>query len=358
MKIIAAHLLNDYSGSPKVLMQLIKGWRENGYAIDLYTSAEGDGFLSKIKDINYRFFSYKWNQNKIVRLINLCLSQLELFLKIFFNSKKGDLIYVNTVLPFGAAIAGKLKRIRVIYHIPETSVKPEILKWFLFKAVSWCADDIIFVSNYLASTQHLKGKKIHILHNAIENSFKTTADTNKTLKNEVNHILMISSLKEYKGVFEFVKIARNIPECEFTMVLNASKPEIHEFFKNIYLPQNLILVDRQSNVHPYYASADLVLNLSDKKRWVETFGLTVLEGMAYGNPAIVPTLGGVTELVDNGKNGFLIDGKNTSKIIQTIRTIKSNTDFYQTLRKNAYSTIQKFQETTFLQKNINIINYK
>lgn len=63
------------------------------------------------------------------------------------------------------------------------------------------------------------------------------------------------------------------------------------------------------NTHPFYQEASIILNLSDVNLWVETFGLTILEGMAYQLPAIVPPVGGVIELVEENKNGFLIDSK-------------------------------------------------
>jgi len=37
---------------------------------------------------------------------------------------------------------------------------------------------------------------------------------------------------------------------------------------------------------------------------VETFGLTILEGMTYKLPAIVPPVGGVIELVEENKMVF------------------------------------------------------
>ena len=45
---------------------------------------------------------------------------------------------------------------------------------------------------------------------------------------------------------------------------------------------NLQIVSRQNDVAPFYNEASIVLNLSDKRRFVETFGLTALEAMSAG----------------------------------------------------------------------------
>ena len=56
---------------------------------------------------------------------------------------------------------------------------------------------------------------------------------------------------------------------------------------------NLQILSRQEDVTSFYNKATIVLNLSDKHRFVETFGLTALEAMSAGLPVIVPTEGGI-----------------------------------------------------------------
>jgi glycosyltransferase involved in cell wall biosynthesis len=42
------------------------------------------------------------------------------------------------------------------------------------------------------------------------------------------------------------------------------------------------------------------VNLSDKTQFIETFGMTALETMAAGLPVIVPTEGGIAEMLRDG----------------------------------------------------------
>ena len=101
-------------------------------------------------------------------------------------------------------------------------------------------------------------------------------------------------------------------------MVNANQSDIDEYFKNEVLPLNLIVYPTQKETHQFYQEASLLLNLSDVNLWVETFGLTILEGMAYGLPAIVPPVGGVVELIEEGKNGYLIDSKNIELVSEKI----------------------------------------
>mgnify|MGYP001085283671 CR=1 FL=1 len=358
MKVIAAHLLNDYSGSPKVLMQLLKGWTKNHIQVELYTCEGRKGFLSDIENVNYQYFKYTWAKNPFRRLLNLVISQIILAIKIWKTSSREDIIYVNTVLPFGAALAGRIKGCRVIYHLHETSVKPAILKMFLFGIAKWAAKDIVYVSNYLASTEPFEGKRIHILHNAIENEFIAKANQLKEEKLGLENILMVCSLKSYKGVYEFIDLAHSLSDYSFRLVLNAQHEEISSFFNATSIPENVTIYDSQTDLHPFYKWADLVLNLSRPEEWIETFGLTILEGMAYGNPAIVPPVGGVTELIENEKNGYRITGRDTESLVHTIQQMSTDSRLYQSLREHTVEVLKNFKEDYFINQNIQILNTK
>jgi glycosyltransferase involved in cell wall biosynthesis len=349
MRIVATHLLNDYSGSPKVLMQLLIGFNKNNIETHLFTSNNKDGFLSKINHVNYHFFTYRFSKNKFFRLFFYFVSQLILFFKLAFFLKKTDIVYINTVLPFGAALIAKLKGCRVIYHIHETSVKPKLLKLFLFGIVKFSANEVIYVSHFLAHQEP---------YNVLEKSFVDKAKNKFTKLKTEKIVLMVCSLKKYKGVNEFVSLSRANPLFIFKLVVNASQSEIDSYFKNEKLPSNLFIYPKQINIHFFYEEASILINLSDVQLWLETFGLTVLEGMAYGLPAIVPPMGGVVELVSHGKNGFLVDSKDISTLTIKINELFSNDNLYQYMSKNALEKSTYFGEDYFENESLHLISKK
>ena len=80
------------------------------------------------------------------------------------------------------------------------------------------------------------------------------------------------------------------------------------------MTDNLQIYARQMDVSTFYDTATLVLNLSDKSRFIEPFGMTALAEMTAGLLGIVTTVGGIAEMVDDGKNGYKIDVKKKKKI--------------------------------------------
>jgi L-malate glycosyltransferase len=354
MRVFAVHLLNDYSGSPKVLQQLVKGWQKNNINVTIFTCSGRDGFLSKLP-VRYKFFWYKWSANQYLRLMNFMISQFLLFIKVLAAAKKTDIVYVNTVLPFGAALAGKIKGCKIIYHIHETTVNPKLLKLFLFAVIKRCADQIIYVSKFLSEQEKIPGVSSIVILNAIEDSFHSFA---KHVEQEIRvpkNVLMVASLKLYKGVFEFVKLASMNPHFNFRLVVNASEIDIKHFFHNTLMPANLVVYPTQVDTHRFYRWADIVLNLSKPDAWVETFGLTILEGMAYGLPAIVPPVGGVVELVEENVNGFYVDSRDVFTLSEKLNSILNNPVLYLNMRQSAFSKLIQFEESVFIEKSMALL---
>lgn len=110
----------------------------------------------------------------------------------------------------------------------------------------------------------------------------------------------------------------------------------------IEVPSNLTIWDRQKNVLPFYERASLVLNLSNKELFIETFGMTVLEAMTAGLPVIVPTVGGVADLVDDGVNGYKIDVQQLEDIKMRIISILTDDEIYASLSRNAIALSKKY----------------
>jgi glycosyltransferase involved in cell wall biosynthesis len=115
--------------------------------------------------------------------------------------------------------------------------------------------------------------------------------------------------------------------------------------KNITPTSNLTIYPRQEDVTPFYNRASLVLNLTNRTQAIETFGLTALEAMAAGLPVIVPTVGGIAEMVTDGENGFKIDSMDCTEIEKCVGNILHNKDFFVHLSRNALEKSRLYYST-------------
>ncbi len=348
-RVIAVHLLNDFSGSPFVLRQSLEVLLQHGYDVNVFTATpSGKGFLNDINNVKSYDIFYSWNKNKLVTLIFFLYSQLSLFFRLIFFLKKQDVVYVNSMLPFGAALAGWVRGCSVIYHIHEVSVKPVLLRNFLLKVANLTACRGIFVSKDVCQRTAFS-KPASVVYNTLPAEFITEAIQHSYKKDNPFTVAMICSLKKYKGVMEFVACASRLPMYRFTLVLNASKEAINNFFKNEKLPVNLDIFPAQKDVHPFYKNADVVVNLSLPDQWIETFGMTILEAMYYKKPVIIPNVGGITELVTDEKEGYVVNPKDIQEVCDQIQLMATCPSLYQKLSVNAFAKARQFTPHVFQQ---------
>ena len=339
-----------------MLSLIIKGLLIRGYQIDLYTSLNRSGFLSNIEGVRSHCIYYEFSNNKIKTILFFIYAQIASFFSVFrYCFKKDVTVYLNTIYPFGAAIGAAVTGKTVIYHIHEKPVKQSIISSFAMFIQAKSARKSIFVSRYLYDNSSLNSHRKELVYNALSPEFTFRAEKFTRIGLPGN-ILMICSLRIYKGVFEFVEIATCLSKYKFTLVVNGTDDEIVSFFKGVALPENLEIFSSKSDVHPYYEKAYLVLNLSIPTLWVETFGLTVLEAMTYGIPVIVPEVGGISELVDNGVEGFRVDARNKELLISKIRQLCSDKKEYMQFSANAKTKAAAFSYPEFIERIEKVIN--
>ena len=123
-KIICFHLLNDYSGSPKILNLILKGLCMKGYEINLVTSRNA-GILDELnscKHIKIYRYRYLFSNNPLLTILRYLYVQLYTFFFSFrYIFHKDVIFYINTLLPIGPALAGRLMGKKVVFHYHENA---------------------------------------------------------------------------------------------------------------------------------------------------------------------------------------------------------------------------------------------
>lgn len=366
--LVCFHLFNDFSGSPKVLRMVLGGllesaerrvesgeWRVESekWRVEIVTS-KGDGALSDLdgrKGVRMHRYAYRFSDNGVVTMLRYSWVQLYVFLLSFrYLLSRETVFYINTILPVGAALAGRLMGKRVVYHYHEDAGTKGVFYRLLARAMQGLASEIVCVSEYQRS--FLKREKgVYVVPNAAPEAFTARLSPNPQEAFGRKRVLMLGSLKRYKGTKEFVELAGRMKNYTFELVLNETQENIDAYWKESGMtqPVNLTVHARQKDVAPFYNRASVVLNLSNKELFVETFGLTAIEAMSAGLPVIVPTVGGIAEIVEDGVNGYRIDVQELGQIEYTIQNILTNKDLYLKLSEGAWLCSQKYSEQAMIE---------
>ncbi|MFN8154946.1 MAG: glycosyltransferase family 4 protein [Bacteroidia bacterium] len=346
--IVAVHLLNDFSGSPLVFSQALRALQKEGHEVIIHTSRWKEGFLNKVP-ARFVGFPYRFYSNTLMRLTAFLFSQVYLFFQLLHYRKTDAVIYVNTMLPFGAALAGAVMGKKVVYHLHESYIRPAALKGFLRFIAAKTADKILYVSGYLEREERINGVDGTVVYNAVSDEFihQAAAHQYSQQPEKTFMVLMVCSLKDYKGIPEFLRLAARHPQLKFEMVINATDTDIRQYFSKHTVPQNFVWHPVQRNLDTFYRRASLVVNLTNPDQCIETFGMTILEAMCYGIPVIAPPVGGPTELVQEQQNGFTIDVRDEATLDFRLQYLAENPEFMEQLSEGARKTAERFTAGQF-----------
>ncbi|MES1192559.1 MAG: glycosyltransferase [Steroidobacter sp.] len=350
LEVIFVHLLNDESGSARVLRDLIES---PCFATtdNLLVTNQSSGFLSGIA-VRYCRIFYEYRKSKIITAVFLMLAQIQLFIIVTFRilmrkvSGKRTIVVINTLLPIGAAISAKLFSNYTIYYVHETSIRPLWYKRVLRNVVERCADEVIFVSNYLQSVECFPKLRSHVIHNGLRGDFDAMPVIDKTKKFSNGIVVFVGSLKGYKGIYQLMEIARVCPDIRFAAIFNCSHTELSQFRSRVKFPDNLEVIVRPKDILRYFRDSLIVLNLSIPDKWIETFGLTLLEGMSYGCAVVAPPVGGHLDFV-GAEHGLIIDSRNTVAIVEFLKAIRSSFNMWESFSDAAVKTAEKYSSAAF-----------
>ena len=89
-------------------------------------------------------------------------------------------------------------------------------------------------------------------------------------------------------------------------------------------------------INDFYLRADVYVAPSV---WNEPLGIVILESMVHKTPVIVTRKGGVSTIVKDGVNGFLVSPKSPNEIAKKVNLLIENEKLRYKMGENAYRTV-------------------
>lgn len=323
---------NNYSGSCRVLLTTIQDqYAEWDYKV---VTTGKEGFLSQVPANRFREIKYPMFFGKIIHGPSYIVYCIKLFLFSLYYGVSYRHFYVNTIMPFPAVLAGRMLGCEITYHVHEKFIHPDkrekIAEWFLMHVKA----KRIYVSKYLKESYNDNSLDAVVIYNKLSKEFLKGVVFVPIEERRRNTIILVTALpSKEKGVDLFYELAEKCQDKKFLLITGKPVKDVEYFLGGNNLP-NLFIYQGGNNVGKYFQQSDLLINMSNPLLFKETFGMTILEGMAYGLPAIVPNAGGPVELVEEGYNGYKVDVTDIENVRLLIEEIL-NPDNYERFCSNA-----------------------
>lgn len=141
------------------------------------------------------------------------------------------------------------------------------------------------------------------IHHGLD--FSTTPSGSRT----GDYLLLVGRLTTEKGVAEAIELATRTRR-RLVIAAKAHQPDEKALFESVVQPAiDAGVVDWRGEVDGLTRDKLMVGALSTVMlgAWPEPFGLVAIESMATGTPVIGRRAGGLTETVDHGVTGYLVD---------------------------------------------------
>lgn len=188
------------------------------------------------------------------------------------------------------------------------------------KEMSKYVDVVVGISKYILN-KHLSfgyfpNAKSEVIYNSvplIENN------TKKDNKEKIISFGYVGSLSPSKGIEFLLEKYQGLklPNTELLIFGKGINREYEQNLKSKYEQENIIFKGFMKP-EQIYSQIDILIVPS---LWNEPFGRIVPEANSYNIPVLVSNMGGLSELVTNGKNGYIFELNNNGDFEEKMRLI-------------------------------------
>ncbi len=323
---------------------------------------------------------------RILRNQNLLIRWLKTIILIILNGRNAECIFVNG-LPMESYIANIFLRKKIVrkivgdwawergrnkgliedsfdeFQLNSHNLHLEIAKfsrgWTATKA-----DIVITPSRHLSNVVKnwgVKADKLKVIYNG------TRITNNEFSKSNSNIIKLITvgrlaPWKNVNTIIEAVNLLKN-QDLKINLIIVGSGPEDLDLKKqvnNLNLTNEVIFTGQKkySDLKEYYKSADIYIQASG----YEGLPHVLLEAINFDLAIISTPIGGTNEILQDGKNGFILDLEkgikpNSENLKNIILEVVNNKKLTEEKKVNAKKLLNsKFDESKNLYEYLEILN--
>jgi len=341
-----------------IIDTLRSGGRERRFIELLHYLNEKPGYKMQVvvltDEIHYDYI-YDLNIEIIVLTRKWIKKDPFLFTRILKIARESapDIIHSWGIMATIYAIPAKLALKRPLIASLISNAQMRFKYWSInnifFRLSYYFSDKILSNSKAGLSAYGINSPKSHVVYNGVRlDRFNEEFDVLK-IRNEIGiktrfAVIMVASFLPGKDYDFFLDVAKKVDTLtsEVTFIAIGDGASFNNIKRRITTESitNILLLGQQKNVEKFVAVCDIGVLFTNTKYHSEGISNSILEYMALGKPVITTDiLGGSSEIIENGKSGFIIN-KDIDKVSYKINRLINNEELRRSLGTNGKKIIE------------------
>ena len=321
---------DDVGGADLCFYDLISEVNKKSNYIPLVLLSKNTKIVKKYEKERLQIFLGRFYRPQLSRgflsniLIPIKLTLSFIYFCRVFRIHKPDLVHVNDLYDFVPAIAAKLLKIKVIYHI-RMFRKSKIENFFFKKIIDYSSSMSFSVSHSVKNFYFQNSRNLNHFPKVIHDWPRDPkSQLNKDLPDEFNtkkiNVVMIGRIEVWKGQHIFLKAIQEInkslkEEVDFFIIGGLVKGRKNEKYGKMIIELSEKLgvnyLGYKEDIFKWLVNADISVHSSIEP---DPFPGTVLESLLSETATIASNGGGVSEMIDMNKNGILFEPGNYKEL--------------------------------------------
>jgi len=362
---------SEMGGAQRFLYNFLSNIQDH-HEIMVATGSDGGNELAeKLKTINIAVMTLKFLKREIspVNDIRACFE----IKNLIEDFQPNDLFLLSSKAGFIGSLVSRFKiqnsKFKILYRIggwsfndPGPSWKKNLWKRLERLSAGW--KDIIIVNNRhdLDQAEKLKIKpreKLILIHNGVDTykmGFLSKEEARMKLFEKISRysgnlpagrqeffqaktiVGTIANFYPAKGLEVLIEVAEHFKHNGVVFLIigdGPERPRIEAMIKERDLEHSVFLLGQMPDAKKYLPAFDMFVLPSLK----EGFPWVLIEAMAARLPVIATSVGAVPEILENGRNGFIVEPNRPEQIAAKIKEIASSERLGQELSIQAHQTV-------------------
>lgn len=326
-----------FGGAEMQTLELANGLVEKGYDIEIAVLDHKQEIIHKGQpEIRFHILSKKHYLDR--RVVKALKERLDVF--------QPDLVLCVDLYPamyFRLASLGRLSLppVATVFHSTLPRNTKERLQRALLTRLLQKDNRLVFVSEkqmhyWLRVYKGLRRFNARYIHNGVHLEHFTSylqetekiAETRGLLGYEQGHVILgnCSSFRVEKRHRDLLESVYRLKNAGYPVKLlligdGDQRPDIDARTRELGLEAEVHITGHISDVRPYLSVVDVFVLTSDS---VETLSMAAIESQAMKKAAVLSDIGGASEIVKPGVNGFLYPAGNVAKLTDRLEEIIKN----------------------------------